>query len=113
MAPTARAISCAQCGPGRAVHTARGAAPLPNAPMNAGPWAYRSHVPGSGTAGGSGGSGDGFASARAFLGGTASCSTSARLPAYRSATALASARVSALSTRSGETTLASAASGPE
>ena len=46
-----------------------------------------------------------WASTRACRGGTASRSTSARLPAYRSATARANRATSGFSTRSGETTL--------
>ncbi len=69
-----------------------------------GPRSYRAQDPTSGASGGGNGAGEAFCSARALRGGTASCNTSARLPAYRSATARASPSNSALSTGSGDTT---------
>ncbi len=113
MAATARASSSLHRGPGSAFHTARGVPPEASAATNADPCSYRVQDPGPGTGGGGSGSGDVRFSARAFRGGTASCSTSARLPAYRSATARASPSSSSSSTGSGETTWASAARGPE
>lgn len=113
VACTARAIPSAHSGPGSAVHTALGAPPEASAPKNSAPCPYRRQLPTSGTAGGTGASPISCASARACRGGTASCSTSARLPAYRSATARASPNNSASSTGSGETTCARAAKGPE
>ncbi len=104
VAATALAISWGQCGPGSAVHTARGAPPSASALRNAGPCSYRSQLPADGAAGGGSGSGEALASALPFLGGTASCSTSARLPAYLSATARDRASSSGPSTGSGDTT---------
>jgi hypothetical protein len=104
VAPTARANSSAQPGPGSAFHTARGVPPPASDSTNAAPREYRAQDPTPGASGTGSGSGDGFCSALALRGGTASCSTSARLPAYRSATARASPSNSSLNTGSGETT---------
>ncbi len=113
VAATATAISSLHSGPGSAFQTARGDPPEASASTNAPPCSYRRQEAASGAFGGGSGAGDGRCSARALRGGTASWSTSARLPAYRSATARASASSSSPSTGSGDTTWASAASGPE
>ncbi len=81
VAATARAISSLQAGPGRAFHTARGEPPRARLSRNAGPFSYRPQGPAPGAGGGGSGSGEGALSALALRGGTASCSTSARLPA--------------------------------
>lgn len=74
--------------------------------------AYRDQVAGGGTAGSGRGSGEGSRSARAIRGGTASCTTSASAPAYRSATWRHSRSSGAVSTGSVDSTWASGASGP-
>ncbi len=112
VAATARASASVHCGPGNAFHTARGAAPDARAATNAAPCSYRAHDPGSGTGGAGSGWGEARFSARALRGGTASWRTSATLPAYRSATARTRPSSSSSRIRSGETTWASAASGP-
>ncbi|CAM5698657.1 hypothetical protein SVIOM74S_02174 [Streptomyces violarus] len=113
VATTARASSSLHSGPGSAFHTARGAPPEASDSRKAAPRSYRCQEPAPGAGGDGSGAGERRCSARALRGGTASWRTSARLPAYRSATARDRLSSSSLSTRSGDTTWARAASGPE
>src|SRR5689334_7960073 len=93
----ARAISSGQAGPGSAVQAARAGRPAASAPRNDGPVGYLVQGPASGR-GGLPPAGRAnllraafaaAASVAAWRCGTASRSTSARVPAYRSATARA------------------------
>ncbi len=91
-------------GPGSADQAARTPRPSASAVRNAAPAGYRAQEPGPGAGTGPAAGGDGLASVPACRGGIASRSTSARVPAYRSATARASAPISGVSTGSGDTT---------
>ena len=113
----AMAISAGHSGPGKADQAARTGRPSASAARNVSPAGYRVHEPGAGRDGaGSGGAVVGVAgagrggasrSAVAWRGGMASRSTSASVPAYRSATERARAKISGVSTGSGEITRSS------
>ena len=104
VAAAATAISAGHSGPGSADQAARAPRPADSAARNVSPAGYRAQDPAAGTSGPAAAGGDGLASVPACRGGTASRSTSARVPAYRSATARASPAISGVSTGSGDTT---------
>ena len=108
----AMAISAGHSGPGKADQAARTGRPSPSASRNVSPAGYRVHEPGPGRDGaGSSGAvacrGGASRSAVAWRGGMARRSTSASVPAYRSATERARAKISGVSTGSGEITRSS------
>ena len=130
----AMAISAGHSGPGRADQAARTGRPSASAVRNAGPAEYRLHEPGPGRAfagawgaagargaAGAWGPGEDWGAAEAWgasrsavawRGGMASLSTSASVPAYRSATTRARSKISGVSTGSGEITRSRRASRP-
>ena len=111
VATAASASRSARSSPGRQDQTARGDSPASRASRSAAPPSYGAQRVRS-AGGGPGGFGLGFLSVVAWRGGTASRSTSERVPAQRAAISPVRAAISAVSTGSGLTTRRSGISRP-